>query len=86
VNANQDEPSVSAELASIVRGIVDHPDEVEVNEIPSAQATLLELRVANDDLGQVIGRQGRTIRALRTLLDARTSLGGDRYELEILED
>lgn len=86
MNASRDESSVSAELEALVRGIVDHPDEVEVNEIPSAQATLLELRVADDDLGQVIGRQGRTIRALRTLLEARASQGGDRYELEILED
>jgi len=86
LNANQDENSVSAQLEALVRGIVDHPDEVEVNEIPSAQATLLELRVADDDLGQVIGRQGRTIRALRTLLESRASQSGGRYELEILED
>lgn len=66
--------------------LVDQPEAVELGVLPGRHDTLLELRVAPDDLGKVIGRQGRTARALRTLLDARGERDGVRYELEILEE
>ena len=65
--------------------MVDEPDQVSIEEIPGRDSTLFELQVAVNDLGKVIGRQGRTARALRSLLSARGSRDGERYELEILE-
>jgi len=65
--------------------MVDQPDDVVLDEIPSSESTLLELQVAADDLGKVIGRQGRTARSLRSLLSARSDQDGKRYEFEILE-
>ena len=65
--------------------MVDEPDQVSIEEIPGKDSTLFELQVAVNDLGKVIGRQGRTARALRSLLSARGSRDGERYELEILE-
>lgn len=79
-------PELVDDFRELVRLLVDQPDEVEVTEIPGRRANILELSVAPDDLGKVIGRQGRTARALRTLLDTREDRRGVRYELEILED
>ena len=80
-------PELAADFAELVRLLVDQPDEVEVTEIPSKRGGgILELKVAPDDLGKVIGRQGRTARALRTLLETYEDRRGVRYELEILED
>lgn len=74
------------ELVELVaRALVDHPDEVKVKEIEGAQSTLLELRVADGDLGKVIGRQGRTARALRTILNASGTKLKKRFVLEILD-
>ena len=74
------------ELVELVaRALVDHPDEVKVKEIEGAQATLLELRVGDGDLGKVIGRQGRTARAMRTILNASGTKLKKRFVLEILE-
>ncbi len=75
-----------ARLTELARLLVDQPGEVALAVIPQGRDTLFELAVAPDDLGKVIGRQGRTARALRTLLDARSDRDGVRYELEILED
>lgn len=69
----------------VVRSLVDSPDQVIVDEIDEGRATRFELRVAQDDLGQVIGRQGRTARALRTLLDAAGSKDRQRYFLDIID-
>lgn len=69
----------------LVRQMVDLPDEVEVDQIETSEATVLELRLAEEDLGKVIGRQGRTARALRTLLAERGARDGERYELEIVD-
>jgi hypothetical protein len=69
----------------IAKALVDAPDEVKVKEIEGAQATVLELRVAEDDLGKVIGRQGRTARAIRTILGASGMKLKKRFVLEILE-
>ncbi|MEE8137874.1 MAG: KH domain-containing protein [Thermoanaerobaculia bacterium] len=78
--------SVRDSLARLVELIVDEPGEVVVDEIPGRDSVLLELQVATEDLGKVIGRQGRTIRALRSLLAARGTQDGERYELELVED
>lgn len=69
----------------VARSLVDHPDEVEVSEVPRGDSTLLELRVAPGDLGKVIGRQGRTARAIRTLMTAASSRSQRRFTLDILD-
>lgn len=79
-------PELADDFRELIRLLVDKPDEVEVTEIPGRRANVLELRVGEDDLGKVIGRQGRTARALRTLLETREDRRGVRYELEILEE
>ena len=74
------------ELITYIAGaLVDKPDEVQVTEVEGEQTTVLELRVARDDLGKVIGRQGRTARAMRTILGAASSKLKKRCVLEILE-
>ena len=65
--------------------LVDHPDEVKVTEVEGEQTTILELRVAKEDLGKVIGKQGRTAKAIRTILGAAANRIKKRYVLEILE-
>ena len=74
------------QLARVVRLVVDDADAVEVTEVPDGRVTVLELRVAEEDLGKVIGRQGRTARAFRSLLGARGAREGRRYELQVLDD
>jgi uncharacterized protein len=73
-------------VESIARALVDHPEDVQVRSIEGAQATILELRVHPEDLGKVIGRQGRTAKAVRTLLGAAGMKVHKRFTLEILED
>jgi hypothetical protein len=72
-------------VEAIARALVDHADEVQVRAVEGEQATVLELHVHPDDLGKVIGRQGRTAKALRTLLGAAGMKTHKRYSLEILE-
>jgi predicted RNA-binding protein YlqC (UPF0109 family) len=69
----------------IAKALVDKPDEVEVEEFDEDGATVYELTVAEDDLGKVIGKQGRTARAIRQLLQAASSKQHKRVVLEILE-
>lgn len=69
----------------IARSLVDNPDEVQVVEVEGEQTVVYELRVAKDDLGKVIGKQGRTARAIRTLLRAASTKLKKRSVLEILE-
>ena len=57
-------------VESIAKALVDHPDDVHVRSVEGEQVTVLELKVAPDDLGKVIGRQGRTAKSIRTLLGA----------------
>jgi hypothetical protein len=68
----------------IARSLVDSPDEVHVDEISRQDTTVIELQVAPEDLGRVIGRQGRTARAIRNLISA-TDRGGGRTILDILD-
>lgn len=78
--------SSSKEVVEIVaRTLVDFPDEVSVREIEGETATVIELRVASKDLGKVIGKQGRTARAMRTLLRAAGMKLRKRFVLEIIE-
>jgi len=69
----------------IARSLVDDADQVLVHELEDSQATVLELRVAPGDLGKVIGKQGRTARAIRTVLNASGTKLKKRYVLDILE-
>jgi len=74
------------ELISYVsKSLVDMPDNVEVNEIQGEQTTVIELKVDKTDLGKVIGKQGRTARALRTILNAASTKLKKRSVLEIIE-
>ncbi len=70
----------------IARALVDHPADVRVSAIDGSQGTVLELRVHAEDLGKVIGRQGRTAKAMRTILGAAGMKVRKRYTLEIVED
>jgi len=72
-------------LVEIAKALVDNPEDVSVAEVEGEQTTVLELRVRNEDLGKVIGRQGRTARAIRTLLAAAGMKIHKRFVLEILE-
>ena len=69
----------------IARALVDNPDEVSVSEIEGNQTSVLELSVAKEDLGKVIGKQGRTARAMRTILSAASAKVKKRTVLEIIE-
>ena len=72
-------------IAFVARSLVDSADEVHVSTFDRDQATVVELEVAPADLGKVIGRQGRTARALRTLLSAAGQSARRRYILDILD-
>ena len=69
----------------IAQALVDKPDEVSVEEISGNQTSVLELKVAKDDLGKIIGKQGRTARAMRTILSAASAKARKRTVLEIIE-
>jgi hypothetical protein len=69
----------------ISQALVDNPDKVEVTEIAGEQASVIELRVAKEDLGKVIGKQGRTAKAIRTILSATSAKTHKRAVLEIIE-
>lgn len=69
----------------MARALVDNPEKVKVSEIEGEQTSVIELRVAKEDLGKVIGKQGRTARAMRTLLSAASTKIRKRAVLEIIE-
>ena len=70
----------------IVKNLVDHPDQVKINEIGGTQTLILELSVQKSDIGKIIGKRGKTINAIRTLLMSVASRNGIRVTLEILEE
>jgi len=72
-------------LELIAKSLVDKPEEVEVTEIEGEQTTVLELRVAREDLGKVIGKQGRTARSIRTILASAGMKHRKRIVFEIIE-
>ncbi|MDY6837192.1 MAG: KH domain-containing protein [Thermodesulfobacteriota bacterium] len=69
----------------IAKALVDHPEAVEVSEVEGEQTSVIELKVAKDDLGKIIGKQGRTARAIRTILGAASAKIKKRSVLEIME-
>lgn len=69
----------------LAKALVDNPEEVQVTEVEGESATILELSVAKTDLGKVIGRQGKTARAMRTILGASAAKLGKKTILEIVE-
>ncbi|MGD8386853.1 MAG: KH domain-containing protein [Desulfobacteraceae bacterium] len=74
------------ELVSIMaKALVDNPEAVTVTEIGGEQTSVIELRVAKEDLGKVIGKQGRTAKAMRTILGAASAKVRKRYVLELIE-
>jgi predicted RNA-binding protein YlqC (UPF0109 family) len=72
-------------IGYMARALVDHPDQVSVEEVEGNQTSVVELKVAKQDLGKVIGKQGRTARAMRTLLSAAAAKQRKRTVLEIIE-
>jgi uncharacterized protein len=72
-------------VEAIAKALVDNPDQVQVRAIESEQVTILELRVHPSDVGKVIGRQGRTVQAIRTILNAVGMKLRKRFMLEILD-
>jgi predicted RNA-binding protein YlqC (UPF0109 family) len=76
---------MKALVESMARALVDSPEEVSVKEVEGERTTVFELRVATSDLGKVIGKQGKTARAMRTILGAAGTKIGKRCVLEILE-
>lgn len=73
-------------IEHMARALVDKPEEVVVTEIEGEQTSVIELRVAKEDLGKVIGKQGRTARAMRTILSATSTKLRKRAVLEIIEE
>jgi len=69
----------------MAQALVDHPEEVDVNEVIGEQTSVIELRVVKEDLGKVIGKQGKTAKAMRTILSAASSKLRKRAVLEIIE-
>ena len=72
-------------IEMIAKALVDYPEQVEVSELEGEQTSVIELRVAKEDLGKVIGKQGRTARAMRTILSAASTKIRKRAVLEIIE-
>jgi predicted RNA-binding protein YlqC (UPF0109 family) len=72
-------------IAYIAKALVDNPEAVEVTEVEGEQTSVIALKVAKDDLGKVIGKQGRTARAMRTILSAASTKIRKRAVLEIIE-
>ncbi len=72
-------------IGYIAQALVDHPEQVSVSEVEGDQKDVLELKVAKEDIGKVIGKQGRTARAMRTLLSAASAKTKKRTVLEIVE-
>jgi predicted RNA-binding protein YlqC (UPF0109 family) len=76
---------MKALIEYIAKSLVDNPDQVSVSEVEGEKTTVIELRVAQTDLGKVIGKEGKTARAMRTILNAAGTKIGKRCVLEILE-
>ncbi len=79
------QPGVRDLVEFIVRALVDHPEAVQVRQLEGERSIILELRVAPEDVGKVIGRQGRIVNALRTVVRAAAVRTGKRVTLEVLQ-
>lgn len=73
-------------LQFLAQSLVNHPDQVEVKETQGDNSSLLELKVAKEDLGRIIGKQGRTAKSIRTILNAAASRTNRKVMLEIVEE
>ncbi len=82
---SESKPDVVALMEHLAKAIVEAPDEVTVEPFEEGGQTVLELVVAEEDVGRVIGRHGRTARSLRTILHAAALRTRKRYQLEIVE-
>ena len=69
----------------IIKGIVDNPDKVEINEIIGEKSSIYEVRVDSDDIGKVIGRQGRNIKSIRTIVNAAAQKDDKRVVIEVVD-
>jgi predicted RNA-binding protein YlqC (UPF0109 family) len=69
----------------IIKGIVDNPDKVEINEIIGERSSIFEVRVDSNDIGKVIGRQGRNIKSIRTIVNAAAQKDDKRVIIEIVD-
>ena len=85
LTANERDRAMKNLIKRIVQTMVDNPEEVEVSEIEGEQITVLELKVAKADMGKVIGKKGRNVRAIRTILSAASAKVKKHTVLEILE-
>ncbi len=83
--ASASDPTLHELLEVMIKALVDSPDDVKVSEIKGEQTTVYELVVAKDDLGKVIGKQGKTAKALRLILTAASTKLRQRSVLEIVE-
>jgi predicted RNA-binding protein YlqC (UPF0109 family) len=72
-------------IKHIVQALVDHPEQVVISEIKGQQSTVLEVKVAKEDIGKIIGKQGRTAQAIRTILNAASAKAKKRTIMEIIE-
>ncbi|HWQ79765.1 MAG TPA: KH domain-containing protein [Anaerovoracaceae bacterium] len=72
-------------VEAIAKSLVDNPDAVEVKEVPGKQAIVIELKVAPDDMGKVIGKQGRIAKALRTVVKAAATKANKKVVVEIIQ-
>ncbi|MBE3573020.1 MAG: KH domain-containing protein [Moorella humiferrea] len=72
-------------LLTLAQALVDHPEQVSVNMVEGEKSVILELRVAQEDMGKVIGKQGRIARAIRTLVKAAAAHQGKRVVVEIIQ-
>jgi Predicted RNA-binding protein (contains KH domain) len=72
-------------LETLAKSLVDYPDEVSVTEVEGDRATILELRVAEEDMGKVIGKQGRIAKAIRTIVKASSVREDIKYVVEIVQ-
>ena len=84
-NNHWKEETMKELIVHIARSLVDNPEQVSVTEVPGNHTLVLELTVAKEDLGKVIGKQGRTAMAMRTILSAVSSKSKKRTVLEIIE-
>ena len=83
---NSPKVNVPVMIEQIVKSLVEEPDLVEINLVEEPQETVLELKVAPRDIGKVIGKQGRTVRAMRNLLSAAGVRSNKNFALEIMEE
>jgi predicted RNA-binding protein YlqC (UPF0109 family) len=87
--SEETQPEATSPLRELIHAIavelVDHPEEVEVVEIPGEHNSIIELRVAKEDIGKVIGKEGRTAQSMRTILTAVSQKLGRRVHLDIVD-